>query len=97
MESIWSRQGGLAGDDKYATWEEIKVLTFTRAVAASWMVSLLDLLNRVQLNILGRHLYLQSNILDARQVNHIVATQVSSIKQLRLCIWTEYFIHSQAS
>lgn len=64
------RQGGLAGDDKYATWEEIKVLTFTRAVAASWMVSLLDLFNRVQLNILGRHLYLQSNILDARHPQH---------------------------
>ena len=59
----------MAADQKYAAWEEIKVLTFTRAVAASWMVSLLDLMNRVQLNILGRHLYLQSNILDARYCN----------------------------
>lgn len=56
----------MTSHEKYSTWEEIKVLTFTRAVAASWMVSLLDLMNRVQLNILGRHLYLQSNILDAR-------------------------------
>lgn len=64
------RQGGMAADEKYAAWEEIKVLTFTRAVAASWMVSLLDLMNRVQLNILGRHLYLQSNILDARHPQH---------------------------
>ncbi len=63
---VLCRQGGMAADEKYAAWEEIKVLTFTRAVAASWMVSLLDLMNRVQLNILGRHLYLQSNILDAR-------------------------------
>ena len=30
------------------------------------MVSLLDLMTRVQLNILGRRLYLQSNVLDAR-------------------------------
>lgn len=59
----------MAADEKYAAWEEIKVLTFTRAVAASWMVSLLDLMNRVQLNILGRHLYLQSNILDARYLH----------------------------
>lgn len=56
----------MSSHDKYATWEEIKFLTFTRAIAASWMVSLLDLMTRVQLNILGRHLYLQSNILDAR-------------------------------
>lgn len=64
------RQGGLSGSQKIASWEEIKVLTFTRAVAACWMVSLLDLMNRVQLNILGRHLYLQSNILDARHPQH---------------------------
>ncbi len=53
------------------------MLTFTRAVAASWMVSLLDLMNRVQLNILGRHLYLQSNILDARQGHHSSYTAAS--------------------
>lgn len=60
------RHGSLSGDEKHALWSEIKVLTFTRAIAASWMVSLLDLMNRVQLNILGRHLYLQSNVLDTR-------------------------------
>lgn len=63
------RQGGLSSHDKYVTWEEIKVLTFTRAIAASWMVSLLDLMTRVQLNILGRRLYLQSNVLDARYLH----------------------------
>lgn len=62
----------MSSHDKYATWEEIKVLTFTRAIAASWMVSLLDLMTRVQLNILGRHLYLQSNVLDARCVHDSV-------------------------
>lgn len=56
----------MSSHEKYVTWEEIKLLTFTRAIAASWMVALLDLITRVQLNILGRHLYLQSNILDAR-------------------------------
>lgn len=60
------RQGGMSSHDKYITWEEIKLLTFTRAIAASWMVALLDLMTRVQLNILGRHLYLQSNVLDTR-------------------------------
>ena len=36
------------------------------ALAASWMVALLHLLNRVQLNILGRHLYLQNNTQDSQ-------------------------------
>lgn len=64
------RQGGMSSHDKYITWEEIKLLTFTRAIAASWMVALLDLMTRVQLNILGRHLYLQSNVLDTRHPQH---------------------------
>ena len=63
---LLDRRGGLSADQKYAMWDDIKILTFTRAVAACWMVSLLDLMNRVQLNILGRHLYLQSNVLDTR-------------------------------
>ena len=60
------RQGGMSSHDKYIMWEEVKLLTFTRAIAASWMIALLDLMTRVQLNILGRHLYLQSNVLDPR-------------------------------
>ena len=46
-------------------WQELKVLSFARTLSATWLVALLDLLLRVQLNILGRHLFLQTHILDA--------------------------------
>lgn len=39
-------------------------MSFTRLVCIVWLVPLLDLLLRVQLNILGRHLFLESHLLD---------------------------------
>ena len=64
--TLHCRAGSLSGQAKLDAWERIKALTFTRALAASWMVALLHLLNRVQLNILGRHLYLQNNTQDSQ-------------------------------
>ena len=58
---------GLSSAEKVALWEELKVAAFTRAVGALWLLPLLDLFVRVQLNILGRHLYLES-ALDTRWV-----------------------------
>lgn len=55
----------LSGPSKLALWEELKLAAFTRAVGALWLLPLLDLFVRVQLNILGRHLYLES-ALDSR-------------------------------
>ena len=49
---------------KVETWEQLKSLSFTRLVCIVWLVPLLDLLLRVQLNILGRHLFLESHLLD---------------------------------
>lgn len=48
--------------DKLAAWEELKVAAFVRAAGAAWLLPLLDLFVRVQLNILGRHLYLESAV-----------------------------------
>ena len=64
--ALLCRAGSLRWQAKLDAWERIKALTFTRALAASWMVALLHLLNRVQLNILGRHLYLQNNTQDSQ-------------------------------
>lgn len=52
----------LSQAEKLATWEELKVAAFSRAVGAAWLLPLLDLFVRVQLNILGRHLYLESAV-----------------------------------
>ena len=49
---------------KIETWEQLKNLSFSRLVCIIWLVPLLDLLLRVQLNILGRHLFLESHLLD---------------------------------
>jgi hypothetical protein len=59
-------RGGDAGADKRALWRELAAAGFARAAAAAWLLPLLDLLLRVQLNILGRHLFLESNLLDPR-------------------------------
>jgi len=60
-------RGGDAGADKRALWRELAAAGFARAAAAAWLLPLLDLLLRVQLNILGRHLFLESNLLDPRR------------------------------
>jgi hypothetical protein len=55
----------LSGEQKVVLWEELTSAAFTRAVGSLWLLPLLDLFVRVQLNILGRHLYLES-ALDSR-------------------------------
>ena len=40
-------------------WEDLKLLSWSRTLGATWLVAILDLLLRVQLNILGRHLFVQ--------------------------------------
>ncbi|KAG6510763.1 hypothetical protein ZIOFF_028799 [Zingiber officinale] len=44
--------------EKLELWERLKILSFTRAAASLWSMTLLCLYVRVQVNILGRQLYL---------------------------------------
>ncbi|KAL6655803.1 hypothetical protein ACP70R_006629 [Stipagrostis hirtigluma subsp. patula] len=48
----------LTPKEKIDTWEKIKILSFTRTVSSMWAMTLLSLYVRVQVTILGRHLYL---------------------------------------
>ncbi|CAN6195526.1 unnamed protein product [Urochloa humidicola] len=48
----------LTAKEKYDTWEEIKIKSFTKTVSSMWAMTLLSLYTRVQVTILGRHLYL---------------------------------------
>ncbi|KAH9531180.1 hypothetical protein CY35_19G023500 [Sphagnum magellanicum] len=50
----------LSSRDKMQLWQELKTLSFTRTVCAMWAVSLLDIFIRIQLNILGRHVYIDT-------------------------------------
>ncbi|KAJ1289229.1 hypothetical protein BS78_02G148400 [Paspalum vaginatum] len=48
----------LTPKEKLDTWEEIKIKSFTKTVSSIWAMTLLSLYARVQVTILGRHLYL---------------------------------------
>ncbi|WOL12860.1 peroxisome biogenesis protein 3-1 [Canna indica] len=45
--------------EKLELWEKLKVLSFTRTAASLWSMTVLCLYVRVQVNILGRQLYLE--------------------------------------
>jgi len=46
--------------ERVEKWTELAEATFTLAAASAWALPLLDLLLRVQINVLGRHLYFAS-------------------------------------
>ncbi|XP_021292217.1 peroxisome biogenesis protein 3-2-like [Herrania umbratica] len=48
----------LSSSEKLELWDRLKILSFTRMVVSIWAVTLLSLYIRVQVNILGRHLYI---------------------------------------
>uniref|UniRef100_A0A0E0LZP8 Peroxin-3 n=1 Tax=Oryza punctata TaxID=4537 RepID=A0A0E0LZP8_ORYPU len=59
----------LTPKEKYDTWEKIKILSFTRTVSSIWAMALLSLYVRVQVTILGRHLYLDfARVTDGTQL-----------------------------
>ncbi|KAF0933191.1 hypothetical protein E2562_016138 [Oryza meyeriana var. granulata] len=59
----------LTPKEKYDTWEKIKILSFTRTVSSIWAMTLLSLYVRVQVTILGRHLYLDfARVTDGAQL-----------------------------
>uniref|UniRef100_A0A1J3D2R1 Peroxisome biogenesis protein 3-2 n=1 Tax=Noccaea caerulescens TaxID=107243 RepID=A0A1J3D2R1_NOCCA len=60
MERLNKGKGMLSSSEKLQLWDELKILSFTRMVLSVWSVTMLSLYIRVQVNILGRHLYVDS-------------------------------------
>lgn len=58
---------GGQGRSKVDLWQELKLVAWARTMSCAWLVALADLLLRVQLNILGRHIFLQTHLLDPEQ------------------------------
>lgn len=60
----------LSSSEKLELWDRLKIISFTRMGVSIWAVTMLSLYIRVQVNILGRHLYidtargLESSILE---------------------------------
>uniref|UniRef100_A0A1D1XMM1 Peroxisome biogenesis protein 3-1 n=1 Tax=Anthurium amnicola TaxID=1678845 RepID=A0A1D1XMM1_9ARAE len=50
----------LTPNEKVELWEKLKILSFTRTASSLWAMTMLCLYVRVQVNILGRHLYFEA-------------------------------------
>ncbi|XP_044466205.1 peroxisome biogenesis protein 3-2-like [Mangifera indica] len=50
----------LSPSEKLELWDTLKILSFTKMVVSLWSVTMLSLYIRVQVNILGRHLYIDT-------------------------------------
>lgn len=50
----------LTTKEKLELWEKLKILSFTRTALSLWAMTMLSLYIRVQVNILGRHLYIDT-------------------------------------
>lgn len=46
--------------EKIELWDRLKIISFTRMVLSLWAMTMLSLYIRVQVNILGRHLYIDT-------------------------------------
>lgn len=57
-ERLNKGKGHLIPQEKLQLWERLKILSFTRTVCALWAVTVLNLYTRTQLNILGRHFFI---------------------------------------
>ncbi|KAL5545037.1 hypothetical protein UlMin_008821 [Ulmus minor] len=54
------QQNTLTSSEKLELWDQLKILSFTRLVLSMWAMTILSLYIRVQVNILGRHLYIDT-------------------------------------
>ncbi|KAI3463738.1 hypothetical protein Pfo_020401 [Paulownia fortunei] len=50
----------LTTTQKLELWDRLKILSFTKLVSSLWAMTMLSLYIRVQVNILGRHLYIDT-------------------------------------
>jgi Peroxin-3 len=67
LEQLRLSKGGtiiLSSEEKRKLWEDLSGAALGRLTAAIWSLSLLSLQVRVQLNVLGRHLYLEAALHD---------------------------------
>ncbi|KAF5941610.1 hypothetical protein HYC85_019252, partial [Camellia sinensis] len=54
------QSNSLSSSEKLELWEKLKILSFTGMVLSLWAMTMLSLYIRVQVNILGRHLYIDT-------------------------------------
>eukprot|EP00252_Welwitschia_mirabilis_P016167 TRINITY_DN3570_c0_g3_i1.p1 TRINITY_DN3570_c0_g3~~TRINITY_DN3570_c0_g3_i1.p1 ORF type:complete len:372 (-),score=70.94 TRINITY_DN3570_c0_g3_i1:751-1866(-) len=57
-ERLKRDKGLLTSQEKVELWERLKILSFTRTSCAIWAMTVLNLYIRAQVNILGRHIFM---------------------------------------
>jgi peroxin-3 len=84
------------GQDRYALWDHCKTQTFARLVVEVYGVVLLAAILRVQVNILGRYLYLESLIARDSSARMRIPLEVSIPQetQKRYLGYSEYLLHT---
>ncbi|GLJ49204.1 hypothetical protein SUGI_1038690 [Cryptomeria japonica] len=58
-ERLSQGRGHLSSEEKLQLWERLKILSFTRTACALWAMTVLNLYIKAQLNILGRHIFIE--------------------------------------
>ena len=106
-----SRDGGGSGDGfqpplspeaKLAAWADLRDAAFTAAVGGPWLVAALALALRVQLNVLGRHLFLAAHVEDGGggsglSPSSVPPSKVSTAAQARLLEYGHHFVREGAA
>jgi hypothetical protein len=73
VESLFAelkQRPDITREEKKNIWEDIKLQGFTRSIAAVYSVSLLHLFLSVQVNLIGRHLFLKHQFeIQKQQLN----------------------------
>ncbi|XP_021803245.1 peroxisome biogenesis protein 3-2 [Prunus avium] len=59
-DRLMQAKGQSTSAEKLELWDRLKILSFTRMVLSLWAMTILSLYIRVQVNILGRHLYIDT-------------------------------------
>ncbi|TYI69360.1 hypothetical protein E1A91_D08G149900v1 [Gossypium mustelinum] len=72
----------LSSLEKLELWDSLKILSFTRMVVSIWAVTILSLYIRVQVNILGRYLYI--DIARGLGSSYLLVNEFKSIEKLKI-------------
>lgn len=65
------QNGGISTKEKIELWDKLKILSFTKLTSSLWSTTMLCLYVRVQVTILGRHLYLENALGSAGEAESV--------------------------
>ncbi|KAF9667554.1 hypothetical protein SADUNF_Sadunf15G0035200 [Salix dunnii] len=76
----------LTPSEKFELWDRLKILSFTQMLVSLWAVTMLTLYIKVQVNILGRHLYIDTARGLGSSLLLLLTDPESSFGDLQICM-----------